>query len=119
MFGADSASVYFYQLGSVLANFMLVSLAISYIGTESYGVWLTISLVIAWFALFDIGLGNGLRNKFAEANALGNDQSAQAFVSTAYFTIPGGLREVWVLYQQIPVEPAFLMGTGPQGVGLI
>lgn len=66
---------------------MLVPLAIKYLGQESYGIWLTLSSVITWFALFDIGLGNGLRNKFAEARALGEDYDAQAFVSTAYFSI--------------------------------
>lgn len=76
-----------FKLGSIVANFMLVPLAIAYLGTEDYGVWLTLSSVLTWFMLFDIGLGNGLRNKFAEAKALGNDSEARAFVSTAYFTI--------------------------------
>jgi len=75
------------RIGSVLANFMMVPLAINYLGTENYGIWLTISSVLTWFALFDIGLGNGLRNKFAESKASGNDLDAQAFVSTAYYTI--------------------------------
>lgn len=76
-----------FKLGSILANFMVVPLAITYLGNEDYGVWLTLSSVLTWFMLFDIGLGNGLRNKFAEARALGNDSEARAFVSTAYFTI--------------------------------
>lgn len=76
-----------FKLGSIVANFMLVPLAIRYLGTEDYGIWLTLSSVLTWFMLFDIGLGNGLRNKFAEAKALGNDSEAKAFVSTAYFTI--------------------------------
>lgn len=71
----------------MLAGFMLVSLAINYLGKESYGIWLTLSSVITWFSLFDIGLGNGLRNKFAKARALGKDHDAQSFVSTAYYTI--------------------------------
>jgi O-antigen/teichoic acid export membrane protein len=77
----------FYKIGSIIANFVLVPLTINYLDTENYGVWLTLSSFIGWFAFFDIGLGNGLRNKFAEAKALGNFKDAQAFVSTAYFTI--------------------------------
>ena len=76
-----------FKAGSVVANFMLVPLSIQYLGKENYGIWLTLSSVITWFALFDIGLGNGLRNKFAESKALGKDRDAQAFVSTAYYTI--------------------------------
>lgn len=77
----------FYKLGSIIANFLLVPLTINYLDTENYGVWLTLSSFISWFSFFDIGLGNGLRNKFAEAKTLGNYKDAQAFVSTAYFTI--------------------------------
>lgn len=76
-----------YKIGSIIANFLLVPLTINYLDTENYGVWLTLSSFIGWFAFFDIGLGNGLRNKFAEAKSLGNYKDAQAFVSTAYFTI--------------------------------
>ena len=77
----------FYKIGSIIANFLLVPLTINYLDTENYGVWLTLSSFISWFSFFDIGLGNGLRNKFAEAKTLGNYKDAQAFVSTAYFTI--------------------------------
>ncbi|WP_336094041.1 lipopolysaccharide biosynthesis protein [Leeuwenhoekiella sp. CH_XMU1409-2] len=77
----------FYKMGSILASFLIVPLTISYLNTENYGVWLTISSFIGWFSFFDIGLGNGLRNKFAEAKALGNFKDAKAFVSTAYYTI--------------------------------
>lgn len=77
----------FYKIGSIIANFLLVPLTIDYLDTENYGIWLTLSSFIGWFSFLDIGLGNGLRNKFAEAKALGNHKDAQAFVSTAYFTI--------------------------------
>ena len=77
----------FYKVGSIICNFLLVPLTINYLDTENYGVWLTISSFIGWFSFFDIGLGNGLRNKFSEAKTLGNYQDAKAFVSTAYFTI--------------------------------
>lgn len=77
----------FYKMGSILANFLLVPLTINYLDNENYGIWLTLTSFIGWFSFFDIGLGNGLRNKFAEAKSRGDYQNAQAFVSTAYFTI--------------------------------
>jgi O-antigen/teichoic acid export membrane protein len=76
-----------YKGGSILSSFLLVPLTISYLDTENYGIWLTLSSFIAWFSFFDIGLGNGLRNKFAEAKANGNMTLAQGYVSTAYYTI--------------------------------
>lgn len=77
----------FYKAGSIIANFMLVPLTINYLQTDNYGVWLTLSSFIGWFSFFDIGLGNGLRNKFAEAKTNGDYKKAQGFISTAYFTI--------------------------------
>lgn len=76
-----------YRGGSILASFLLVPLTIKFLDTENYGVWLTLTSFIAWFSFFDIGLGNGLRNKFAEAKTLGNDELAKGYVSTAYFSI--------------------------------
>ncbi|SHF98779.1 Na+-driven multidrug efflux pump [Arenibacter palladensis] len=76
-----------YKGGHIAANFLLVPLTISYLDTENYGIWLTLSSFIAWFTFFDIGLGHGLRNKFAEAKAKGDIELAKGYVSTAYFTI--------------------------------
>ena len=73
--------------GSILSSFLLVPLTIDYLDTENYGVWLTLSSFIAWFSFFDIGLGNGLRNKFAVAKAKGDTKLAKAYVSSAYYTI--------------------------------
>lgn len=76
-----------YKGGSVLSNFLLVPLTINYLNTENYGVWLTLSSFIGWFTFFDIGLGNGLRNKYTEATANGNMTMARGYISSAYFTI--------------------------------
>lgn len=63
---------------------MLVPMTIDYVDTSTYGLWLTISSLIALMAYFDIGINNGLKNKFAQAKALGNDDLAQRYVSTTY-----------------------------------
>lgn len=78
---------FLYKGGSILSTFLLVPLTINFLDTENYGIWLTLSSFIAWFSFFDIGLGNGLRNKFAEAKAKGDLTLAKAYVSSAYFTI--------------------------------
>lgn len=76
-----------YKGGTVISNFLLVPLTMSYLDTSNYGIWLTLSSFISWFSFFDIGLGNGLRNKFAEAKVTGDISLARGYVSTAYFTI--------------------------------
>lgn len=72
---------------SIVISLLLVPLTIDYLSPTKYGVWLTLTSVIGWFVFFDIGLGNGLRNKFAEAKALGNDVLARTYISTTYAII--------------------------------
>lgn len=78
---------FLYKGGSIVCNFLLVPLTINYLDTENYGIWITLSSFIAWFSFFDVGLGNGLRNKFAEAKAKNEIELARSYVSSAYFTI--------------------------------
>src|ERR1700755_3062645 len=54
---------------NIAISLILVPLTIHYVNPTQYGIWLTLSSIIGWFAFFDIGFGNGLRNKFAEAIA--------------------------------------------------
>ncbi|MBN1989256.1 MAG: oligosaccharide flippase family protein [Bacteroidales bacterium] len=69
---------------SILVGLLLVPLTINYVDTETYGLWITISSVVTWMGFFDIGLNNGLRNRFAEAKAHGDTELAQSYVSTTY-----------------------------------
>jgi O-antigen/teichoic acid export membrane protein len=59
----------------------------SYIGVFNYGVWITLVGIIEWFNLFDIGLGHGLRNKYAEAKAVGDFENLQKYISTSFFVL--------------------------------
>lgn len=69
---------------SIGASLLLVPITIHYVNPVQYGVWLTLSSIITWFSFFDIGFGNGLRNKFAESVAKGKYKLAKAYVSTTY-----------------------------------
>lgn len=69
---------------SIAISLLLVPLTIGYVSSELYGIWLTVSTIISWVALFDLGFGNGLRNKVASSVALGDWQKARSYVSTAY-----------------------------------
>lgn len=69
---------------SIAISLVLVPLTINYVNPSRYGIWLTLSSMVSWFSFFDIGFGNGLRNKFAEALAVGKDELARIYVSTTY-----------------------------------
>jgi len=77
------------KLVNAIISFLVIPLYLSYLGHTSFGIWLTVSAVIQWFNFFDLGLGNGLRNRFAEARAAGNNSLAQVYVSTSYALISG------------------------------
>ncbi|WP_426091851.1 lipopolysaccharide biosynthesis protein [Flavobacterium sp. DSR3-2] len=68
----------------IALNLALVPLLLRYLGDVKYGIWITLSSVITWVTFFDIGLGNGLRNKFAESVALKDYKKARIYVSTTY-----------------------------------
>ncbi|UKT63252.1 lipopolysaccharide biosynthesis protein [Pedobacter mucosus] len=70
--------------GSIIVGLLLVPMTINYINPIQYGIWLTISSVVSWMSFFDIGMGNGLRNKLAHAIALNEYENARKYVSTAY-----------------------------------
>ncbi len=69
------------------SGLIIVPLAIEYLDPTRYGIWLTINSVVMLFGFMDVGLGHGLRNKFAEAMAQNNKTLAKKIVSTGYFTI--------------------------------
>ncbi len=69
---------------SVLTSFVLVPYTIHLLSQEKYGIWITIFSIVNWFNMTDIGLGNGFRNKFAEALARNDQAEARALVQTLY-----------------------------------
>ncbi len=78
---------FLFQAISIVIGLIYVPLLINYLGAEEYGVWLTLSSIIGWFAFFDVGLGNGLRNRLTEALAKDQVELAKEYVSTTYAII--------------------------------
>jgi O-antigen/teichoic acid export membrane protein len=81
---------------SILISLILVPLTIKYINPVQYGIWITLSSIIGWLAYFDIGFGNGLRNRFAESVAKGENNLAKIYVSTTY-AVMGGIILILIL----------------------
>lgn len=48
------------------------------------GVWYTMLSVLTWVLYFDLGVGNGLRNKLVEAIAAKNEELQKKYISSAY-----------------------------------
>ena len=72
---------------SILISFLYVPLLIDTFDTDNYAVWLTLTSIVSWVALFDVGIGNGLRNKLAESVSRGDMALARRYVTTAYLAM--------------------------------
>ncbi len=83
---------------SVLISLLYVPITLNYLNPTRYGIWMTLTSIVAWMSIFDIGLGNGLRNKLAEALAIGDTNKGKKFVSTAYFMLTSIVISVLVLF---------------------
>lgn len=74
----------FLKLISIIISLQIIPLTIDYVNPVQYGIWLTLSSIVAWISYFDMGFANGFRNCFAEAMALGKIKLARSYVSTTY-----------------------------------
>ena len=77
----------FFRGGSILLSFILVPLTINYINADAYGVWITLTSIVGWVAMFDIGIANGLKNKLSESLAEQDYEKGRMYVSTTYIII--------------------------------
>lgn len=82
---------------SITISLLLVPMTIHYINPTQYGIWLTISSMVAWISFFDVGFTQGLRNRFAEAKAQDNSELARIYVSTTYFYTTIIFFVIWII----------------------
>ncbi|UEG50565.1 oligosaccharide flippase family protein [Ferruginibacter lapsinanis] len=72
---------------SIFLSFLQIPITLSILSKTEYGIWLTLFSITSWMAYFDLGLGNGLRNKLTEALAERDLKKGKVIVSTTYVTL--------------------------------
>ncbi len=88
--GITASSSFIAKALNILISFLSVPLTIHYLGSERYGVWLTISSLLTWMALTDFGLsGNALVNVLAESSGNEDQVSAREYTSSAFWVLTG------------------------------
>lgn len=104
-----------------ITGLVATPLAVGYLGVERYGIWLTLSSLLAWLAITDVGLGgNALVNAVAEACGRGDRVWQREIVATAFWSLAGigallGLI-VWAAFPGIPWRSVFNASEAvPQG----
>jgi O-antigen/teichoic acid export membrane protein len=74
---------------TVLTALITVRLTVRYLGTERYGLWMTITSVVAMMSFADLGIGNGLLNWISEAHGRDDRESVHRYVSSAFLILSG------------------------------
>lgn len=74
---------------SGIAALITVPLTVSYLGAERYGLWMTISSLIALLGFADFGMGNGLLTSISAAHGRGDRDASRRNVSSAFFMLTG------------------------------
>lgn len=72
------------RMAGILISLLLVPFTLDYLNAYEYGIWITLNSILTWVNYFDIGLGNGLRNKLGHAIASNNLVLGKVFVSTTF-----------------------------------
>lgn len=79
-----------YKGVSMFTSYLYVPIILFYLGEVKYGVWTTILNVLSWISYFDVGIGNGLRNKLAERlidNNPEDEKNIRRYISSAYIML--------------------------------
>lgn len=79
--GSLSTVARFVQIGSALVT---VPLTLKYLGNERFGLWMTISSVLAMASFADFGVGNGVLNTVAKAFGKDDMEGVRKAVSSGF-----------------------------------
>ena len=75
---------------TIIISFVSVPLTVHYLGSERYGIWLTIGSLLTWMSMTDFGIaGNALVNLLADAHGKEDRELAGQHASSAFWTLVG------------------------------
>jgi O-antigen/teichoic acid export membrane protein len=72
---------------AVVVSIFSIPLTVKYLGAERYGAWVTISAMMAWFAIADFGLSSSLTNAVSENYANDRRDLARDSVASAFWSL--------------------------------
>lgn len=75
----------FVKVGSLLVAFFTTPVYMRYFGNQAVlGVWFTLVSIFNMFLQFDLGIGNGLRNRLTETLAEDNIEKTRGYITSSY-----------------------------------
>ncbi len=101
---------------SIVIGFLMIRITLNYLEPIKYGIWLTLTSFLGWFTFFEIGLGNGLKNKLAEALAIKDFKLAKIYVSTTYaiLTIVIGIVALFFIISNFFIDWTIILNTNKE-----
>lgn len=75
------------KLVSVAGSLISVPFTLHYLGPERYGMWVTMTSLIAMFSFADLGMGYGILNAVADSNGRDDRPAVRAIVSSGFFVL--------------------------------
>ena len=72
---------------NIIVNLAFVPIMLTYLGSERYGIWLTLYSLVGWIGVFDLGLGNGLKIILTESFSRNRINEIRVSISSAYILI--------------------------------
>lgn len=86
-----------YRALSVGVNFISVPVLIKLLGTSDYGIWITISTLLAWIVFFDFGISLSLQNRIAKSIALNQINETKSIISSTYSLVTLMMLSLFIL----------------------
>lgn len=68
-------------------SFISIPIMLKYLDKDNYGLWILILSITSWIYTFDVGIGNGLKNRLAESLAKNTEKEAKEYIATSYFFV--------------------------------
>lgn len=84
-----------YKILSMCLSYISIPLFLKYLGQQDYGLWMTIFSIVSWVYTFDLGIGNGLKNKLTESLTKKNYNEAREYITTGYIVL--GITAICIL----------------------
>jgi O-antigen/teichoic acid export membrane protein len=92
----------------LISTLISVPLTLSYLTTEQYGLWLSLSAAVAVLAFADLGVGNQLLNSVSAAMGQEQPEKLRSAVSSAWFTMIflaiAAIATAFILLPQMPLD---------------
>lgn len=85
--------------GAIIVSFLTLPAYLKYFeGEQVLGFWFTILSVLTWIFVFDLGIGNGLRNNLVKPLLKNQYHQVRKFISSAYIGIGLLISVIYVIF---------------------